>query len=217
MNHPGHLADAARETRALPTIDGLDLTVAATNVRRDGGDPATFATALAAALDTDPRAGVERVVAFAAVSAWRAGALAYREEALRRIDNLVASGRGEQVARLLGLATASEVSVFVKEQHADRFWWPGRRDARGYVCAVGGFAGLGGTWTAPPTEAYALPEPGAFAIRTADQWWRLDADVWGSRLAPMDLRAKPAPSATATTIVVTEDSYLAWVHVQEAA
>lgn len=217
MKRPGHLANASPAAGAPPPVDGLDLTLAAQNVRRAGGDPSRFAGSLAAALREDPEPGRPRALAFAALAAWRAGALVYRDDALARLDGLLTDGAGLAAARALGLDTASLAATFGTAQRTDRFWWPGRAEARGYVCAVGGFAGVGGAWVAPPDEGFALAQPGAFAIRTGDEWWRLDADVWGSQLRRIDGEPPAAASDSLASIVCTADSYLAWVHVRDAA
>ena len=213
---PGHLANAVAATSAPPRIEGLDLALAAGNVRRAGGDPSRFAGSLAAALRAEPAPQRERALSLSAVAAWRAGALAYRDDALDRLDALLDDGGAPAAAAVLSMAP-SDAESFATTQRTDRFWWPGRAAERGYVCAVGGFAGFGGLWTAPPAEGVALTEPGAFAIRAGDEWWRLDADVWGSRLVRLDDAPEPQASAGSSCIVCLDDSYLAWVHVKDAA
>ena len=212
---PGHLANAVAPGGTPPPLEGLDLGLAAANVRRAGGDPSRFAGSLAAALREEPAPPAERARSLAAIAAWRAGALAYRDDALDRLDALLGDGSGPAAAAALGMAP-SDARSFAVTQRIDRFWWPGRAAERGYVCAVGGFAGLGGAWTAPPAEGFVLTEPGAFAIRAGDEWWRLDADVWGSRLVRLDDDPGPPASASSSSIVCPADSYLAWVHVTDA-
>lgn len=223
MNRPGHLANVAAPVGSPPPLEGFDLAVATSNVRRAGGDPARFAAGLAAALRDESRPDSSRVLSFAALAAWRAGALAYREAALAALDALLADGGGLAASRALGLNTVELATTFADTQRTDRFWWPMRGAQRGYVCAVGGFAGVGGAWIAPPEVGVALDEPGAFAIRSGDEWWRLDADVWGHRLVRLDAGDEPQPadaaaaSASPVSIVCSPDSYLAWVHVRDAA
>lgn len=223
MNRPGHLANAEAPLGGPPQLAGFDVALAAENVRRAGGDPALFGAGLAAALEERPAPDRDELLSYAAVAAWRAGALAYRDDALTRLDALVAGGAGLAAGRTLGLDGVESVTAFAAAQRTDRFWWPRRRAARGYVCAVGGFAGLGGAWIMPPELGVPLSEPGAFAIRAGDEWWRLDADVWGHRLVRMDdtdgdpIAQAPPASDSAASIVCTPSSYLAWVHVWDAA
>ncbi|MDW4571703.1 potassium transporter Kef [Microbacterium sp. M3] len=212
---PRHLAGAGPASGAPAPVPGLDLDLAARNVRRAGGDPERFAAALGAAQRAD--AASEHTVALAGVAAWRAGALAFRDDALARIDVLRGEpAGGRAVAAALGIAEAA-LAEFAERQRTDPLWWPGRTAERGYVCAVGGFRGLGGAWLAPPGGGYALAEPGAFAIAADERWWRLDADVWGSRLTRLDDEPGPAASDSLASIVCPQDSYLAWVHVRDAA
>ena len=215
MKLPGHLANAAPAAGAPAPIAGLDLTVAARNVRAAGGDPGRFAASLAAGQRAD--ASSEHAIALAGIAAWRAGALALRDDALARTDVLRAEPDGRRaVAAVLGLGDDA-IDEFVERQRADRFWWPGRTANRGYVCAVGGFSGLGGAWVVPPQGGYALAEPGAFAILSGDEWWRLDADVWGSRLVRVDDEPGAEASRSSASIVCLADSYVAWVRVEDAA
>lgn len=223
MNRPGHLANTEAPLGSPPEQAGFDVALAAENVRRAGGDRARFAAGLAAALRERPAPDRAELLGFAALAAWRAGALAYRDDALARLDALVAGDAGLAAARALGLESRESAAAFAAAQRTDRFWWPLRRASRGYVCAVGGFAGLGGTWIVPPEVGVPLSEPGAFAIRAGDEWWRLDADVWGHRLVKMDhvdgdpIGQDPPASDPAASIVCTPSSYLAWVHVWDAA
>ncbi|KAA9145063.1 potassium transporter Kef [Microbacterium lushaniae] len=210
---PGHLADQSLPSGAPEPVAGVDWTVAERNVRRAGGDPARFAACIAGALRA--AGGTDDLVALAGIAAWRSGALAYRDDALARIGTLGAGGR-EGAAAALGLEPG-ELDEFAERQMTDRFWWPGRASASGYVCAVGGFAGLGGAWVAPPVSGVALSTPGAFAIRAGDEWWRLDADVWGSQLSWLDAEPDDVAQAGSASIVCLPDSYLAWVHVRGAA
>lgn len=213
IRRPGHLANTHPAAGAPASIPGLDLALAARNVRAAGGDPGRFAASLAAAQRVD--AAPEHAMALAGIAAWRAGALAFREDALARTDVLLAESGGRRaVCAALGIGD-DEIVAFAERQRVDRFWWPGRTANRGYVCAVGGFAGLGGVWVAPPEHGHALAEPGAFAIRAGDEWWRLDADVWGSRLVRMDSEPGHAASDSSSSIVCPAPSYVAWVHAED--
>ena len=218
MRGPGHLANAASAADApasLPVLPGLDLALAATNVVHSGGDPARFATSLNAALRLLP-AGQDPTP-YVVLAAWRSGALAYRQAALGHVDELLGGGPSDAAAAAasLGLQVADTERV-AAAQRTDRFWWPGRVANHGYVCAVGGFVGIGGAWIAPPHSGIALDEPGAFAILTGQEWWRLDADAWGHRLVPLP-GEPPTAFASPVSIVCRQDSYLAWVHVAEAS
>jgi len=235
---PRHLADdvPSADDVALPEVDGVDLAVAAGNVSRRGGDPGRFARYVSAAV-TAGAADPDTVRAALAVAAWRSGVLALRDDALERLRGLARRREGRDVAgAALGL-DADAVPDLVARQAGDRFWWPDRERWNGYVCAVGGFAGLGGAWIEPPTDGRTLQPlaapaakgppvavvaasgPSAFAVRTGDTWWRIDADVWGSSVTRTG--DAPAPSAAArpsrVSLVTRPDSYLAWVHVRESA
>ncbi|SIO23157.1 hypothetical protein [Agromyces cerinus] len=240
IRRPGRLAngvgapvatDAARaHAVALGQQAGLDLGLARANVVRAGGDADLFGAALAVGLDAWSDAGgtgaAGAVVELAAIAGWRAGVLALRGDALarigeRRFDASLRSG----VAAALGFETGAVLDEFLDRQLTDRYWWPGRHRVRGYVAAVGGFAGFGDAWIAPADEWRALPGAGAFALHSAEEWWRLDADVWGTRL--VRLPAEPAPDggdaasaasdAAGASIVLRGDSHLAWLHVREPA
>lgn len=211
IKRPGHLAAAPTAPASSPQLEGIDLDLAGRNVVSAGGDPRVFAASFAAGVAEAPEADA---VALAGIAAWRAGALAFRDDALRRLDGL-SQTHPDAAAAALGLDRA-DLDAFLEAQRGDRFWWPGRAASRGYVCAVGGFVGLGGVWVAPPAESVALADPGAFGIRTGDEWWRLDADVWGARIRPLDEPPEAGPGGAAS-VICFPDSYLAWVHVRDAA
>jgi hypothetical protein len=239
---PRHLAndrlDGVRTADVMPDVDGWDLAAVAANVTRQGGDDTRFAMQLAAALAaagsevTDP----DLVRTAVALAAWRAGVLALRDDGLARLRALLAStdassalgGTAVDVAgAALGLAPES-LAEFTERQVTDRFWWPGRERWSGYVCAVGGFTGLGGAWLEPPADGRTfavaadavsngapVAGPAVFGVRTGATWWRIDADVWGARLTatggePASVAPAPNPRVT---VVTRPDSYLAWLHV----
>ena len=240
IRRPGRLAngvdapvatDAARaHAVALADDAGLDLGLARANVARAGGDSDLFGAALASGLDAWSGAGgtggASAVVEFAAIAGWRAGVLALRGDALARIGELrFDAARRSGVAAALGFETGV-LDEFIDRQLADRYWWPGRHRVRGYVAAVGGFVGFGDAWIAPADEWRALAGAGAFALHSAQEWWRLDADVWGTRLVRLPAEPEPAPSdgeaasssdAAGASIVLRGDSHLAWLHVRESA
>ncbi|WP_395242473.1 potassium transporter Kef [Agromyces sp. MMS24-K17] len=237
IRRPGHLvnrtatwadddvvAAAERAARAA----GLDVALAAEVATRRGGDAmrfrSSFAQGVAAwsaaggASATEESAAPSRgdLVALAGVAGWRSGVLDLRDDALGRI---AAAGTDVRlraaIAAALGLDAAG-LGEFATRQSLDRFWWQGRDAARGYVLAAGGFAGFADAWIAPPDAWRPLDEPGAFAVRASGEWWRLDADVFGSRLGRLD--AEPESSAPRGTAVVEcrPDTHLAWVRVEEA-
>lgn len=218
---PGHLANAPAPfpPAALPDLSaaGLDTARAAEAVRRGGGEPELFARALAAGLAEHPAAlgGRERMLDLAAVAAWRAGVLGVRADALARTG---AAGEPEDrlaAAAALGIPP-DQLEPFLRRQQTDRHWWPGRARHRGFVFAVGGFRGLGGAWIRPPERVVRFEDAGAFALLVAGDWWRLDGDVWGSRLTALD--AEPpaaAPRDDGVTLVIAPDTHLAWLHVRE--
>lgn len=197
---------------------GLDLPLAAQNVERAHGDAALFGRALAAGAGAAPDAVHDRSRALdlVAVAAWRAGALALRDDALARLAAADDPVHRRALAATLGLGV-DVLEAFVRRQRADRFWWPGRVDDRGFVLAAGGFRGFGGAWIRPPERAVRLADAGAFAFLVAGEWWRLDADVWGSRLAASGEPGPASPVDDGVSIVIGADTHLAWVHVREAA
>lgn len=218
------VADAA----AVLTAAGADIDAVTARVAAAGGDTAMFHAALAAsarAVGTVTAGGAgsgsggsarepvaDRVADLVAVAAWRSGAVPLRDDALARLRRLAADPAGRQVAAAALALDDAGLDEFVARQSADRFWFPGRAALRGYVLSTGGFRGLGGVWIRPPEEAVPLAEAGAFAIRSDDQWWRLDCDVFGSRLRLQTARPDAGPSGSAR-IILPPASHLAWVYV----
>lgn len=223
MRLPVQLANArfSFPPAELPDLSasGLDAATAADSVLRAHGDPALFASALAAGLAHDPAASRdrERTLDLVAIAAWRAGALGLRDDAVERLGTMDAGARRLAAAATLGF-DVEHLADFRRRQQDDRFWWPGRAAERGYVLAAGGFRGLGGAWIRPPERAVLLADAGAFAMLVAGEWWRLDCDVWGARLT---LTGEPPLAGDArddgASIVVAPDTHLAWVHVRERA
>ncbi|WP_241796348.1 potassium transporter Kef [Microbacterium sp. C5A9] len=221
-NAPAPFAPAA-----LPDFSsvGLDTALAARSVSQAHGDAELFTRALAAgvAADAASRDDRDRALDLVAIAGWRAGALGLRADALTRLAALPTAETRVAAAAVLGIGV-DQLDVFIRRQGTDRFWWPGRADQRGYVLAVGGFRGIGGAWIRPPERVERLADPGAFAFLVGGVWWRLDADVWGSRLAV--LAEEPATALASgervtvqdgVTVVIGPDTHLAWVHVREAA
>lgn len=199
---------------------GLDAALASASVVQAHGDAELFARALAAGIAADSASLEDRdhALALVSIAGWRAGALGLRTDALNRLAALPTAESRLAAAAALGIGV-DHLEVFVRRQQSDRFWWPGRADQRGYVLATGGFRGIGGAWIHPPERVEHLAGSGAFAFLVAGSWWRLDADAWGSRLALLaeepDFSAPVADDAV--TVVIGDDTHLAWVHVREAA
>lgn len=218
---PVQLANiAARFTPAdLPDLSGagLDAALAASSVRAAHGDPLLFTHALAAGVAQDPASMTERerALTLVAIAAWRSGALGLRADALHRLGAIDSAPERTAVAAALGL-DVDVLDEFRRRQQADRYWWPGRADQRGYVLAVGGFRGIGGAWIRPPERVERLADDGAFALLVAGTWWRLDSDVWGARLSSVPEEPSRVPARDdGVSVVIGPDTHLAWVHVQE--
>lgn len=215
IRRPGHLADRTVPVGTPQPVDGLDLDLAARNVTAAGGSAERFRAAFGAGQAAAGSASLDPVH-LAGIAGWRAGVLGLREDALSRIAAAMPTA-ADAIAAALGM-DATNLEPFLEHQRRDRFWWPGRTEQRGYVCAVGGFAGLGGAWTQPPTDGRPLGADGAFAVRTGERWWRIDADVWGSGLTPLRAVDEPEEGLGGPASLVTfPDSYLAWIHVADAA
>ena len=216
IRRPGHLADTEPPTGVPIDVPGLDFERAGINVESAGGSAERFWHALAAGQAMLPvDVPSDLVVALAGIAGWRAGVLGLRDDALAHLPEVPPAA----AAAALGIAEG-ELGAFAERQRTDRFWWPGRAGQRGYVCAVGGFAGLGGAWTAPPTDPRPLHDDGAFAVRAGERWWRVDADVWGSRLVALEgepLTALGRGAGPTASLLTFAESYLAWIYVAEPA
>lgn len=205
----GHEVRRTRVAGAAPRLSpGLE--GAAQRVASLGGDRADFARRLTAALAEDPALGERSLASVTSVAAWRCGVLAVRDDALAQCGTLLELVGPVPLGSLLGLP-AAEVEGFVDIQHHDRFHWPPwARLGRAFVVArVGGFAGLGGPWTTPPTDPRPLGD-GAWLVRSGESWWRLDADLFGHVLAPADPAGSSSAASTDTVALATlPTSYLA--------
>lgn len=239
MRVPHQLANKAMPQAELPALEGIDIESVREAAVAHGADAGLFAAFLAAGADAAGSAGSVSPIDLVGVAAWRAGALALRDDALARVSRLSSGDKGAVAAALLGIGE-DDVATFVDRQRTDRWWWPGRDDARGYVAAVGGFVGMGGAWTEPPRRGVTLAEDGGFAILAGSSWWRLDADVWCSRLvqvsdppdewldvvtrkgddgdaASVRVLASGAWSATVTvSLVKPPQTHLAWLYAETA-
>lgn len=221
---PGQLANVGTmfQTPAPDlTAAGLDVAAAAETVRRSHGDVALFERVLSAGIEADAEARDERQRALDLVAwaAWRSGVLALRDDALRRLAAVSTEPHRAAAAAVLRIPV-ERFDEFRTRQARDRYWWPGRATANGYVFSVGGFRGLGGAWIRPPERVTRLSEAGAFGILVAEEWWRLDGDVWGTRLTLLGAEA-PASSETpvdddGVTVVISDDTHLAWLHVRDS-
>ncbi len=186
----------------VPRLSPEELETATANLTAWGGEAALFRHFLAAGLATRTAADPHQL---AALAGWRSGALNLRFEALRLLPTLPAPA----AAATLGFA-ATEVADFIELQQLDPYWWPGRAAARGAVLRAGGFAGLGGTWTAPPARAGRGAITGRWVILAGDTWWQLDADVFGSLLTALDEEPECGPDTdpSGVRIVVSPDTYV---------
>ncbi|WP_127794027.1 hypothetical protein [Agromyces sp. LHK192] len=183
----------------------------------------------------------EALLDVAALAGWRAGVVALREDALARCEAMrFAEGRARVAAAVLGLeawgasaasgasaisgaSAASGLDEFLDRQATDRYWWPGRSAANGFVWSVGGFAGFGDAWVAPPEQWHPLDATGGFAVFAAGEWWRVDGDVWGGRCARAEADeasdlARDRPAAVGlpgVNVVLRTDTHLAWLWTPE--
>lgn len=227
----GHLANVppAKPVELEPFFEKSTLSISTVlaNVRHHGGDAGRFAERAAAGLASGQGDELDLI----AIAAWRAGALGVRDDAMARLGRIAAAGGlpADAAAAALGIP-AAELKTFVDKQQTNRWWRPGATPVNGYVASVGGFEGLGGAWIAPPSRAIALEDDGAFAIESAERWWRLDADVWCARLIPVEV---PEPGwvdaplhgnvrlvthswvkGISVSLVQPGATYLVWIHVE---
>ena len=173
--------------RSLDRVEALHGAAAAGRYRHFLG------RALAAAENPDR----DGMLTLAALSAWRAGAVGFRTDALRRLDLARSHGMPglPALAAALGLAE-DQVTGFAGLQRDSRYGWPGQA-ASGLIAVVGGFRGLFGPWLAPPRVALAGERRGSFLIRTGlagapGEEWLLSIDVFGhtlTRLPAVDVAA----------------------------
>ena len=188
---PRHLVNESLvlTDEALPQTT-VDLALSATRIQERHGTAAgaRYRHFLGRALAAQPLAGRDDLLTVAALAAWRSGALAFRTDALRRLDLVLAGGSTplSAVAASLGLGEGG-VAPFARLQRNSRFGWPGLHAPGELLAVIGGFRGLYGPWLAPPVAALAGDRPGTFLIRTgrvgaAAEEWQLTADVFGHTL-----------------------------------
>ena len=193
----------------------VDLALSATRIQERHGDAAgaRYRHFIGRALAAQPRAGRDDLLTLAALAAWRAGALAFRTDALRRLDLTLAGGSTPiiAVAAALGLGEGG-VAPFAQLQRNSRFGWPGLHAPGALLAVIGGFRGLYGPWLAPPVAAVAGDRPGTFLIRTGTgragavaEEWQLTADVFGHTL----VRLAPDETETETETAAAEARWLA--------
>ncbi|WP_104163705.1 hypothetical protein [Cryobacterium sp. N22] len=187
---PRHLVNESLELtdEALPATT-VDLALSATRIQERHGSAAgaRYRHFIGRALAAQPFAGRDDLLTLAALAAWRSGALAFRTDALRRLDLALAGGSTplSAVAAALGLGEGG-VAPFAQLQRDSRFGWPGLHAPGELLAVIGGFRGLYGPWLAPPVAALAGERPGTFLIRTGTaasaEDWLLTADVFGHTL-----------------------------------
>lgn len=188
---PRHLVNESLELteEALPAA-AVDLELSATRIQERHGVAAgaRYRHFIGRALAAAPAAGRDDVLTLAALAAWRSGALAFRTDALRRLDLALAGGSTAvpAVAAALGLGEGG-VAPFAQLQRHSRYGWPGLHAPGELLAVIGGFRGLYGPWLAPPVAALAGDRPGTFLIRTGTagasaEEWQLTADVFGHTL-----------------------------------
>lgn len=176
---------------ALPET-AVDLALSATRIQDRHGATAgaRYRHFVGRALAALPGAGRDDLLTLAALAAWRSGALAFRADALRRLDLALAADDAHlpALAAALGLGEGG-VAPFAQLQRSSRFGWPGLHSPGALLAVIGGFRGLFGPWLAPPVAVLAGDRPGTFLIRTAadaaavpGEEWLLTADIFGHTL-----------------------------------
>ena len=192
----------------LPSVPDLDLASSVDNVTRFGGDPRRYVRAVVAALGAAPDLARSRdaMLAVTSVAAWRAGVLGIRADALARLPQLGPDVGGA----ILGLPPDA-LWAFGSGQAFDRFYWPLRAvDSREPFARLGGFTGLGGVWTFPPTAPVA-EGPGRWTVEVGSVRWRVEADLFGHALGPVGAVVPDPPPASeryTAQVVVRPTSFL---------
>jgi hypothetical protein len=189
MRRPGHVVNSglAPTRTPLPVVAGTDFAASVTNVVAWGGQAWLYSRAVVAGLHA-AGAEVDRGLALAvgSLAGWRSGVLDLRADALGRLAQLVDSGRVDVVGAVLGVPPEA-VRPFAALQEQHPLAWPLLAPAA-VVARVGGFAGLGGVWSAPP-RAVGRTASGDLRVRCADAGvWGLEVDVFGHRLTPVEGR-----------------------------
>ena len=168
---PLHVVNAGLELtdEPLPEVPELDLALSLSRIEALHGAAAgaRYRHFLGRALAAQHVGDRDDLLTLAALAAWRAGAVAFRTDALRRLDAALATDtvRIPTLAAALGLPEHS-AAAFAELQRGSRFSWPDHV-AGGLVAVVGGFRGLFGPWLTPAVAVLAGDRPGTFLIRTA--------------------------------------------------
>jgi hypothetical protein len=192
---------------ALPET-AVDLALSATRItdRYGAAAGARYRHFIFVALAAAPGAGRDASLTLAALAAWRSGALAFRTDALRRLNADLASGGvpPAALAAALGLEP-DDLAAFAELQRDSRFGWPALAEPGALLAVVGGFRGLFGPWQAPPMAALAGDSPGTFVLRTgvdarSAEHWYLAVDVFGHTL----VRLADEPGEPGTGAVTAE-------------
>jgi hypothetical protein len=191
---PRHLVNESLVLTDEPLPEtAVDLALSASRIQERHGTAAgaRYRHFLGRAIAAQPNAGRDDLLTLAALAAWRAGALAFRTDALRRLGLALAGGTPlSAVAAALGLGEGG-VAPFARLQVNSRFGWPGLHGPGELLAVIGGFRGLHGPWSAPPVAAVAGDRPGTFLIRTGPvgamaEEWQLTADVFGHTLVRLE-------------------------------
>lgn len=213
MRTPGHAVNRGIvATTVLPlsarVVDSGALTMqtlddTAHRITTWGGDAALYRRLLVTALEATVLLSPDTARSLGAVAGWRSGVLDLRADALTRLRALLDGGEPAAAAAALELDVA-DLAAFSAAQSQNPFAWP-TTDAA--IATVGGFAGLGGRWVAPPTQITPLGDA-AFAVTCGDETWFVEADVFGARLSRRDERPGAAVPSAYATATVSLDSYL---------
>jgi hypothetical protein len=154
----------------LPENASVDLALSAGRIEERHGTAAgaRYRHFLGRALEVEPGVGRDDLLTLAALAAWRSGALAFRTDALRRLDRALAAGSPAlpALAAALGLGDGG-VAPFARLQSNSRFGWPGLHAPGELLAVIGGFRGLFGPWLAAPIAVLPGERPGTFLIRTS--------------------------------------------------
>ncbi|GAB3406829.1 hypothetical protein GCM10027515_21990 [Schumannella luteola] len=203
-----------------PVAAGLPdvLTATVERVSGWGGDPARYAASAAAglaalrAIGGEPSGGgaaaadsaaaqAEPVAlrAIGTVAAWRSGIPAFR----RASRDAAAALPREVAGATLGLEAQQVTELLAAGD--DPLVWPG---AGSELALVGGFRGLGGVWTLPPSDLV-VAEGTLLAVATGEQWWHVELDAVGCRITPAaEPLTQASPDRARLVAEISTDSYL---------
>lgn len=172
---------AERPEPILALLTNAVLTLAATPGARPGEWIERIA-ALAPLASVDTLAGAGQVVA------WRSGMAHYRTAAIAIADTL------PEPLALAAVGATGAWSATRAALEADR-WWTPTASAENRI-RVGGFAGFGGPFEAPPRVRGGAE---GFFVQSCERTWFLVADAWGATLHPAaaDEFACAAPASPA--------------------